>query len=411
MSKVWTGSRSRASYLRRLAIVFADEIRLKIVTELYIREMSPSQFFAEFGGGSVSRVDRHFKRLAEHGWLRPVREESGGRRRGATEHFFRAPKLAIFDDETWAQVPYSVRVAFSWRTYKQLAERVRQALEADTFDALAGGRMQQAQVRLDPLGWERVLEAFEVLFGELFEEQNDARARMVHTAEKPTLVTVGLALFESPLAGTSMPEFTGLVEGRESPVPFPVRFSKVLADNLCLRILREACRREISAPQFHEEFGGADVGAIRRRFRMLAEIDWLANTGQKSGGKRRGAVERFYRATAPAVWDRDAWVEPRESIASTRSWAGFERLTERVKVAIQAGVLESRIDTHLSWSLLCLDRLGCEKFGAGLAELDNVIAAEQDATVSRTARTGDEPASATVASIAFESPQDAIKAP
>lgn len=410
MARVWTGSRSRTSYLRRLAIVFADELRLKIVTELYMREMSPSRFFAEFGGGSVSRVDRHFKRLAEHGWLRPVREESGGRRRGATEHFFRATELAIFDDETWAQVPYSVRVAFSWRTFKQLAERVRQALEAGTLDSLAGHRVQQAAVRLDATGWERVLKAYEALFGELFDEQEDAKVRMLHTGEDPILVTIGLAFFESAPGGSG-PRFPGLVEGRESAVPFPVRFSKVLADSLCMKILNEANRREISAPQFHEEFGGVPVDVVRRRFRMLAEIEWLRKTGEESGGKRRGAVERFYRATAPAIWGGDGWIDPSAPVAATDGWQSFERLSDGVKEAVGCGVLEARIDTHLSWSLVRLDRLGWENFGAGLAELDRVVAEEQEATVTRTVRTGESPVEATVASLAFESPQDPIKAP
>lgn len=410
MAKIWTGARSRASYLRRLAIVFADEIRLKIVTELYMREMSPSQFFAEFGGGSVPRVDRHFKRLAEHGWLRPVREETGGIRRGATEHFYRTTELAIFDDETWAQVPYSVRVAFSWRTFKQLAERVRQAIEAGTFDALDGHRVRQISVCLDSTGWERVLKAFEARFAELFEEQEDARVRMLHTGEESILATIGFAFFEAPPGG-STPRFTGLVEGRESAIPFPVRFSKVLADSLCLEILNEANRREISAPQFHDEFGEVPVDMVRRRFRTLAEIDWLTKTSEQSGGRRRGAVERFYRATAPAIWDGGAWVEPGDPIVATDGWRGFERLAGCVREAIGCGVLEARIDTHLSWSLVRLDRLGWENFGAGLVDLDQVIEEEVEATVARTARTGEEPVEATVASIAFESPRDSIKAP
>jgi hypothetical protein len=44
-AKIWTGIRSRAEHLRRLSVVFAVELRLKIVTELYMREMSPKQFF------------------------------------------------------------------------------------------------------------------------------------------------------------------------------------------------------------------------------------------------------------------------------------------------------------------------------------------------------------------------------
>jgi hypothetical protein len=53
---------AEASYLTRLGIVFAYPIRLIIVRELYMREMSPPQFFEEFGGGSVDKVRlRRFK--------------------------------------------------------------------------------------------------------------------------------------------------------------------------------------------------------------------------------------------------------------------------------------------------------------------------------------------------------------
>jgi hypothetical protein len=70
-------------HLRRLAVVFvAVPIRLKIVTELYQREMSPKQFYEEFGGGSVSRLAQHFERLVETGWLRQMWTEGpGGKRR------------------------------------------------------------------------------------------------------------------------------------------------------------------------------------------------------------------------------------------------------------------------------------------------------------------------------------------
>jgi hypothetical protein len=52
MGRVWIGVRERVEHLW-LAVVFAVPIRLKIVTELYQRDMSPTQFYEEFGGGSV----------------------------------------------------------------------------------------------------------------------------------------------------------------------------------------------------------------------------------------------------------------------------------------------------------------------------------------------------------------------
>jgi hypothetical protein len=141
------------SFLTRLAVVFADPIRLKIVTELYMQEMSPTEFYETFGGGSATKVNRHFKRLADHGWLRLVRKESGrGNRRGGTEHFYRATELAVFDFETWSELPYPIRAAFSWRTFEQFAQRAGEALEAGTFDSRPERHLSWTPIVLDELG-------------------------------------------------------------------------------------------------------------------------------------------------------------------------------------------------------------------------------------------------------------------
>ncbi|HEU4906728.1 MAG TPA: hypothetical protein VFT19_11540, partial [Solirubrobacterales bacterium] len=72
VAKLAVGIKPEA-HLRRLAVVFSVALRLKIVGELYTREMSPKQFYEEFGGGSISRVTKNFQKLAEAGWLRHVR--------------------------------------------------------------------------------------------------------------------------------------------------------------------------------------------------------------------------------------------------------------------------------------------------------------------------------------------------
>jgi len=72
----------QASRLARLAVVYADRVRMKIVTEAYMREMSPTVFFDEFGGGSLPRVSQHFEKLAMADWLWLERTETGGQRRG-----------------------------------------------------------------------------------------------------------------------------------------------------------------------------------------------------------------------------------------------------------------------------------------------------------------------------------------
>jgi hypothetical protein len=414
--KIWTGVESRVAYLRRLSVVFALDLRIKIVTELYLREMSPKQFYAEFGGGSLSRVDKNFKKLAEHGWLRYVRSEGpGGSRRGAHEHFYRATDLAVFDNETWALVPYSMRVAISWRTFKILAERVRDALTAGTLDARAGSHLNRTTIALDQCGWERVVAAVDAVFASLFEEQDDAKLRISHSGEEPMVATVALAAFESPASSQGRPaERTTphLVQvHKDSPIPFMLRVSKAFADELCLKIVAEANLREISAPLFHAEFEGDSIEAIRRRFKKLESVGWLKQVSQKTGGRRRSAVELFYRATGPAILDNERWAEAPDLVDSTRSWTTFTALAEQVKEAILAGTFEAHLDNHLSWSVLRLDRVGWEKVTSSLDALRALILKEGGAAETRIARSGERPIFTTVGLAAFESPREPVKEP
>lgn len=409
-----TGVKSRMAYLRRLSVVFAAELRINIVTELYLREMSVSQFYEEFGGGSVSRVDRHFKKLAEHGWLRYIRSETGGSRRGAKEHFYRAPELAVFDNETWALVPYSVRVAFSWRTFKILAERVRDALKAGTLDARADSHLTWTTMILDQCGWERVIVAIDVLFESIFKEQSEAKLRISNTGEKPMVATVALTAFESPPPGGSGDKRATplLVQAhKDSPVPFPLRVSKVFADELCVKIVAEANLREISAPLFHAELGGASLEGIRRRFAMLKEFGWLKLVSQKTGGRRRSAVEHFYRATGPVIFDKESWGDVPDSIKPTYSWTIFKTLAEKVKEAISVGTFEARLDNHLSWSVLRLDQQGWENVTAAIDTLFALILKEKDRAEDRIAESGEQPIATTIGLAAFESPRKAVKEP
>jgi hypothetical protein len=416
VGKVWVGLKSRAKYLQRLAVVYADPLRLKIVTELFMREMSPAQFLEAFGGGSISRVDHSFRVLAEHGWLRYIRTETGkGRRRGGPQHFYRAIELPVFDHETWELVPYSVRVEISWTTFKQFAERVREAVNAGTLDARPNDHLSWTPLLLDAAGWDTIGHAIDSLFESLFEEMADARLRVFRSGETPMLSTVGLALFESPRrVGTEKVERKTplLAKGMKPPLGASRRISRVFADPICLQIIAEANLRDLSVPLFCREVGGDTPKNIRRRFKMLAdETYWITKVAEKSGGgKRPGPKEHFYRATAPAIYDNESWADVPEEIKRVYTWTTFMQLSEQVKKAIDAGTFEARLDSHLSWSLLRLDEIGWQNVATQVDGLFALIQREKDRAEDRLAVSGERPVAATVALAAFESPKNAAKA-
>jgi hypothetical protein len=185
-------------YTLRVAKLMADELRIKIVAELNMREMSPKGFHDEFGGGSISRVSRAFDLLAEFGWLFQTRTETGGKRRGAVEHFYRATQAAVFYNEIWAPLPQSMKEMISGGIFEELSERVRKAMEAGTIDARGDRHFSWMPLLLDEQGWGKVLERVDAIFHWLFEEQEEANARMAKSGEKPIPMTVALAAFESP---------------------------------------------------------------------------------------------------------------------------------------------------------------------------------------------------------------------
>jgi hypothetical protein len=171
---------------------------MKILAELNAREMSPKQFFEKFGGDSLPRVARHFDVLVAYGWLYLVRTESGGKRRGGIEHFYKATEPAIFDESTWPEVPDSMKELVSWRILETFAGQVKEAMEAGTFDTREDRHFTWTPLRLDEQGWSTVIAGLDGFFHFLYEEQERADIRLSESGEDAIPMTVSLAGFESP---------------------------------------------------------------------------------------------------------------------------------------------------------------------------------------------------------------------
>ncbi|MEX2448940.1 MAG: hypothetical protein WD404_09400 [Solirubrobacterales bacterium] len=408
-AQFWSGIRSGAEQLYRLSIVFAVELRPRIVNELFLREMSPTQFGEEFGGGTISRLDSNFKVLAKHGWLKFIRSRTGGSRRGGIEHFYRATEPAGFSSDAWSMLPYSVRVSVSWTTLRQFAAQVRDAIAARTFDARPDRRSDCSTIQVDREGWDGVIAAVDRLFGVLYEEQAEARVRAFHSGAELAPATVLLAAFESPAPGAERAP-RGLIEYRDPLALFAVRTSKVLAHEMCRGIVAAANLQEVSATGFHREFGG-DKDSIFRRFKLMETNGWLKKTEEIGGGRRRGGTEKFFRATVPAILGEDPWANVPESIRDEPSWKVFEQISERIIEAMRMGTFDIREDRYFTWSLLRLDRQGWANVIAAIDELDAFIRDEQAQAKVRMKESGEKQTLMTVATAAFESPLNPAKEP
>ena len=411
MTPKQTSGISPRERLRRLADVFAVEVRLRIVTSLYRRTLSPTQFYDEFGGGSVSRVNRNFERLDESGWLRYVFSKGpGGARRGGVEHFYRATELPYFDIETWALVPQSMRIACSWGLFRQIAKKLRMSLEAVGWKPGSGHRLDCIELQLDQVGWKRVIGAANALFDTVFEEQEDSRIRASDSKEKLISMDVLLVIFESLLVVRSRMASSLVEMAKEPLIPFFERLAPVFADDICLQIVSELNRRPMSVTQFHREFGGASISGIRSRFKRLERAGWLKRVGSETGGRRRGATEHFYMATKPALVDDEAWSEPPESSTEMRSWKTFSRFCQRALESMQSGVFDARLDRFVTLSFLELDHEGVANVTSQLESFASLLSEEQ--ARAKTATDGSEDLiGVTVGLAAIEAPPELAKEP
>ena len=414
MSKIVTKLKAATARLRRVSVVFAVELRLKIVTEMYMRAMSPTQFYEEFGGGSISRVTRNVKRLEETGWLEYVRSAGpGGSRRGGVENFYRATELAFLDADTWTTLPYSIRAAFSWNTFKQIAWRLRVAIEAKRLEPDSSRGLSYDTVELDEAGWKKVIKAIQAHFELLFEEQKASAPRIARTEHLPIRASIVHIAFEAPGEDPTA-KAPRLAKGSDdSFASMPVKLSKVFGDPVSMAIVREANQREVSAARVHGDVGEDSLAAIRRRLRKLSELALIKEVNSKTGGKRRGAREKFYRATAPTLRDeRDGpWDNVPEAVAQGEVWRTFDELSTVVKEAMRIGVLDARDDSCLAWSLIQLDAQGWERVTAELEKLRKVVVAEQRRAATRMKKSGKKPVTFAIALAAFESPKEREREP
>jgi DNA-binding transcriptional ArsR family regulator len=181
----------------RLASLLSNPWRSKILGELYLRPMSPSQFVEEVGG-EISTISRHFRQLADWNYIEVVDERSGGRRRGGVEHIYRSTQNDLLDSPTWATLPLRVREEWSQNAIAFYFRQITEAVEAGTFDAEVDRHFSWAALSLDRQAWKEVTDRLDEVLAWLPELEAEAASRLNESGKEPIPATVGFTAFRSP---------------------------------------------------------------------------------------------------------------------------------------------------------------------------------------------------------------------
>jgi DNA-binding transcriptional ArsR family regulator len=94
-------------------------------------EASPNELAVEIGE-TVGAVSYHMRLLRDEGWVELVRTTP---RRGAVEHFYRATRRPMLDDNQWARLPVVVRRRLAGHTLGLVLREASRAAEEGGFDA------------------------------------------------------------------------------------------------------------------------------------------------------------------------------------------------------------------------------------------------------------------------------------
>lgn len=188
---------------------------------------------------------------------------------------------------------------------------------------------------------------------------------------------------------------------RTRPEVIDQRLVKALSHPLRIRIL-EALTERVASPTRLSDDLDAGLSHVAYHTRALDQCGCLdlVDTAQ-----RRGATEHFYKASPRSFIGDRIWRRVPRSLLGGVSGATLQSFMDRAVAALEAGTIDGREDTTLSWMPVLLDEQGWNEVTAAMEDTVNRVLAIQDDCRERLAkRKGRGGISAIVGIASFETP-------
>jgi hypothetical protein len=180
---------------QRLVRALAHPLRVKILEILTERVTSPNRLSGELDAG-LSHVAYHTRALDKCGCLELV---DTAKRRGATEHFYKASPNSFISDRIWRRVPRALLGGVSGATLQSFMDRAVAALEAGTIDGREDTTLYWMPVQLDEEGWDRVTATMEETVNKVLAVEAESKQRLARRKGRGAIsAIIGVASFETP---------------------------------------------------------------------------------------------------------------------------------------------------------------------------------------------------------------------
>jgi DNA-binding transcriptional ArsR family regulator len=179
----------------RLVKALAHPLRIQILEVLTERIASPN-WLSERLDANLSHVAYHTRTLEKCGCLDLV---DTAQKRGATEHFYKAPAGSFVGNRRWRRVPRSILGGISGATLQTFMDKAVAALEAGTIDGRDDTVLTWMPLLLDRTGWNEVVAIMEEATDRILAAQGRSSRRLAGGEESPEAISAiaGLANFEA----------------------------------------------------------------------------------------------------------------------------------------------------------------------------------------------------------------------
>lgn len=173
---------------------------------------------------------------------------------------------------------------------------------------------------------------------------------------------------------------------------------RALAHPLRVQILEVLNERQAS-PNELMDLLGYPLGNVAYHTRVLEKCGCIELVTTE---RRRGAVEHFFRAKPRSYIGHQDWRKVPRSVRSEVSGASLEAFNDRAIDALEAGTIDDREETTLSWTTMAVDELGWTQAREVLEEAMARLQAVHEQSRKRLEITGKEPIPIVTGVAAFE---------
>lgn len=165
----------------RLLKALSHPTRQHILDILGEGPSSPVRMMRRMDNVSLNLVSHHIKVLKELGCIELVETV---KKRGATEHIYRATKRHVFTAEEWEQVDSGDRPPITGNILRLVSEDVGRAYAEGRMDERSDNHLSRSALELDEEGWSEVVEILLHAMQEIHEVNVKAAERVSESGEE-----------------------------------------------------------------------------------------------------------------------------------------------------------------------------------------------------------------------------------